>query len=149
MSLMRRLLYWAHILIIITLPRSALLTALARQKTQGETIMEMREELVRQRKATLDKGRRKILNSFGTIDPEQYQQNFIKLRQPGTGIWLTDGSEFKQWMTSKNGKLWLYGIGRLNIVQSMIINLIHCEAGAGKTILMYAVSPSGHIEYWV
>lgn len=83
------------------------------------------------------------------FDPEQYQQNFIKLRQPGTGIWLTDGSEFKQWMTSRNGQLWLYGIGRFNIVQSMIINLIHREAGAGKTILMYAVGPIGSIKYWV
>lgn len=98
--------------------------------------MEMREELVRQRKATLDKGRRKILNSFGTIDPGQYQQKFIKLRQPGTGIWFTDGSEFKQWMGSRNGKLWLCGIGRSVIAYFMtIFDLIHCKAGAGKTIL--------------
>lgn len=112
MSLMNRNSYRAHILITVNLPRSALLTALARQKSHGEAIIEIREESVRQRKARLDRGRQKILNSFGTIDPEQYQQNFIKLRQPGTGVWLTDGSEFKQWMSSRNGKLWLHGIGR-------------------------------------
>ncbi|KAL9035014.1 MAG: hypothetical protein Q9180_005089, partial [Flavoplaca navasiana] len=42
----------------------------------------------------------------------------LKLRQPQTGLWLTEGEEFSNWLNTAGSGLWLYGI-----------------PGAGKTVL--------------
>ena len=62
--------------------------------------------------------RKEILNFFGTFDPISNHEMSLQLYQSGTGLWLTEGVEFKVWTQEKNAKLWLYGI-----------------PGAGKTIL--------------
>lgn len=53
------------------------------------------------------------------VDAQLWQKSNIKLRQPGSGIWFTDGLDFQEWLSSKRPKLWVHGI-----------------PGAGKTILM-------------
>jgi len=62
--------------------------------------------------------RKIILDTFGSFDPSGHQKIAIKLRQPGTGVWFTEGSPFRRWIETPNAKLWLYGI-----------------PGAGKTVL--------------
>jgi ribosomal protein S16 len=62
--------------------------------------------------------RRKILDTIGSFDPNGHQNIAIKLRQPGTGVWFTEGPQFKHWVETPKAKLWLYGI-----------------PGAGKTVL--------------
>jgi len=64
--------------------------------------------------------RKKILDTIGPFDPSAHQNIAIKLRQPGTGVWFTEGPQFKHWLETTNGKLWLYGI-----------------PGAGKTVLTW------------
>lgn len=59
-----------------------------------------------------------MLDTIGPFDPSGHQNIAIKLRQPGTGVWFTEGAQFKQWLELANSKLWLYGI-----------------PGAGKTVL--------------
>jgi hypothetical protein len=59
------------------------------------------------------KQRKNILESLGSSDPNYYQETTIKLRQPGTGVWFTEGLQFKEWLNGKNAKLWLYGIRKL------------------------------------
>ena len=34
----------------------------------------------------------------------------VKLRLAGTGLWLTKGEEFLEWLDTDNARLWLYGI---------------------------------------
>ncbi|TEY55498.1 hypothetical protein BOTCAL_0232g00060 [Botryotinia calthae] len=58
----------------------------------------------------------------GTIDVMKWQNSNIRLRQPGTGVWFTESKEFKNWASTDNSKLWIYGI-----------------PGAGKTVLMASV----------
>ena len=57
-----------------------------------------------------DKERCKILEFFGTVDPAKNHHTAVKLRQPGTGVWFTDGQDFMNWVGTRNARLWLYGI---------------------------------------
>ncbi|RDW79079.1 uncharacterized protein DSM5745_05931 [Aspergillus mulundensis] len=51
-------------------------------------------------------------------NPKPTLQTSINLWHQNTGLWLTEGDEFKDWLGSRNGKPWLSGI-----------------PGAGKTVL--------------
>ncbi|MCJ1264939.1 hypothetical protein MMC22_004814 [Lobaria immixta] len=101
---------------------SGLLLALSKQTDINESMKGIQKELRLKREAetriTIDEGRQKVLNSFGTIDPRRNHDMSRKLRHPSTGLWLTESPEFKLWLTTTNARLWLYGI-----------------PGAGKTVL--------------
>jgi len=51
-----------------------------------------------------------MLNAIAPYDPSKHQEIAIKLRQPGTGVWFTEGPEFRNWLDTPNAKMWLYGI---------------------------------------
>jgi hypothetical protein len=51
-----------------------------------------------------------MLQYLGKLDIDKWQRTNLALRQPGTGIWFTDGEEFQSWTSTKNSKLWIYGI---------------------------------------
>lgn len=91
-----------------------------------EDVRCMKNELLHRReldvKIKLDKKRRKVIDFFGRVDPRENHQMGLKLRQSGTGLWLTKGDSFQAWLRSPDGNLWLYGI-----------------PGAGKTVLASAV----------
>jgi len=101
---------------------SGLLRALSKQTDINESVKGIQTELRLKREAdtrvTIDEHRQKVLNSFGTIDPRRNHDMSRKLRHLNTGLWLTESSEFKLWLTTANARLWLYGI-----------------PGAGKTVL--------------
>lgn len=64
----------------------------------------------------IDKERRETLEFFGTVDPTKSHNTAIGVRQPGTGIWFTDGQDFKHWVETRNARLWLYGIRKSSIL---------------------------------
>jgi ankyrin repeat protein len=106
---------------------STLIQACSRQETavtEGfERIDASLSRLTKEnKKATqilLNTHRRKILSFFGTVDPGKNQRTGMNLLHSGTGLWFTDGDEFKSWRDNGHSRLWIYGI-----------------PGAGKTILM-------------
>jgi hypothetical protein len=51
-----------------------------------------------------------MLKLLGDIDARKWQDSNIRLRQPGTGIWFTDGAEFNSWLSTNESKLWINGI---------------------------------------
>lgn len=122
---------------------SGLLQALSRQDQIRDTVREIKSELKERHEAdtriALDKERQEILKSFGKADPRTNHEMSRKLRSPGTGLWLTEGEEFGQWLETRNAKLWLYGI-----------------PGAGKTVLAASVieealrasSPSSAVAFF-
>jgi hypothetical protein len=61
---------------------------------------------------SLDDHRKKILEWLcpTTIDHMRNQESAVSLRQPGTGVWFTDSTEFEEWKLKRNSKLWLHGI---------------------------------------
>ena len=105
---------------------SGLLQALSRQDELRDTIEGFRTELKERHEAetriAINKERREILSSFAKVDPRSNHDMSRKLRSPGTGLWLTEGQEFRQWAETKNARLWFYGI-----------------PGAGKTVLAASV----------
>ena len=71
----------------------------------------------------LSNERQRVLKSFNKVDPRKSSNISWKLRHPGTGLWLTEGTEFQSWLNVVNPRLWLYGI-----------------PGASKTVLAAAVT---------
>lgn len=66
--------------------------------------------------------REKVLQFFSKTNPrDEYHKN-KELRHYMTGMWLTEGAQFKQWCNVKGSKLWLSGI-----------------PGAGKSVLAGAM----------
>lgn len=66
--------------------------------------------------------REKVLRFFSKTNPrDEYRKN-KELRHYMTGMWLTEGAQFKQWCNVKGSKLWLSGI-----------------PGAGKSVLAGAM----------
>lgn len=102
---------------------SALLQALSRQNEIGEDVREIKTELKRQRNLTdtfiITQQHKNIIDFFTTADPQITLDANIRLQQPGTGLWFTEGEEFQSWLEQPGSKLWINGI-----------------PGAGKTILM-------------
>ncbi|ETS81450.1 hypothetical protein PFICI_06452 [Pestalotiopsis fici W106-1] len=70
----------------------------------------------------IDHMRSKILDFFMVDDPSPNLRTSWNLRQPMTGLWLTESPRFREWLTEPRSKLWLSGI-----------------PGAGKTVLAGAV----------
>ena len=101
---------------------SGLLAVLSRQQDIRDTVEDIRI-LVKDRceaetRIAMSNDRRHILRSFGKVDPQERYRMSRRLWHPATGLWLTEGPEFQNWLTSANARLWLYGI-----------------PGAGKTVL--------------
>jgi hypothetical protein len=77
-----------------------------------------------------------MLDFLGRVDARKWQDSNIRLRQPGTGVWFTDGAEFKTWLLTDESKLWINGIRRFLGSNNARLVLNFVIAGAGKTILM-------------
>ena len=121
---------------------SGLLNALSKQDEFRDVIKGIKTELKERHEAdtriAFNKERQEILDSFAKVDSRSNHEMSRKLRSPGTGLWLTEGEDFKQWLETRNARLWLYGI-----------------PGAGKTVLAASVieealrasSPSTAVAY--
>jgi hypothetical protein len=72
------------------------------------------------------KERREVLEFFGTVDPTKSHHTAIGLRQPGTGIWFTDGQDFKYWIETRNARLWLYGIRKYAFLFAFLRRIRNC-----------------------
>ena len=105
---------------------SGLLQALSKHDEIRDTVEGMRIELKERHEAAtrieLNRERQEILKSFAKVDPRSNHDMSRKLRCPRTGLWLTEGEEFRQWLKTNNARLWFYGI-----------------PGAGKTVLASSV----------
>ena len=51
-----------------------------------------------------------ILDFMTSVDPEADQVKYIHMKQDMTGLWFTEGEEFKNWTNTKKATLWLCGI---------------------------------------
>ncbi|OIW24612.1 hypothetical protein CONLIGDRAFT_636747 [Coniochaeta ligniaria NRRL 30616] len=79
-----------------------------------------------------------LLDWLTTYDPTESHQNAQEDHQEGTGEWILEQPEYKEWIASSSAGLWLYGI-----------------AGAGKTVLasviienLFKTVPQGVAYYY-
>ena len=105
---------------------TGLLTALSRENELQKGVDEIKNQLRQRQEAdtriAIDKQRQKVLDSLGPCYPDKNHRMSLKLRHPGTGVWLTESDDFKRWLDTPHSKLWLRGI-----------------PGAGKTVLASSV----------
>ena len=101
---------------------SGLVQLLSNQDDIRDNVNEINTTLKQKHEADtrieVDEKRQEILRSFGSTNPSKNQKMGLKLRQPGTGLWLIQSQEYLHWAQTDNSKLWLQGI-----------------PGAGKTVL--------------
>ncbi len=71
-----------------------------------------------------------VLDWVTTVDYSSQQSDFIRRRQPGTGRWLLDSTEYQQWTRTAKHTLFCPGI-----------------SGAGKTILTSIVVDDLHTQF--
>ncbi|TVY52006.1 putative ankyrin repeat protein L93 [Lachnellula cervina] len=93
---------------------STLLKVLARQDSIQNGIYGLKSNFEADRtdriNNTIGEERIRMLNFLSKVEARTWQDSNIRLRQPGTGIWFTDGPEFKTWRSEANTKLWINGI---------------------------------------
>ncbi|KAF2813532.1 uncharacterized protein BDZ99DRAFT_381646, partial [Mytilinidion resinicola] len=97
----------------------AMLQCLSSQSDMGEALEEIKKSVKNiTTRITIDKQRQQILDFFLLVNPQPNLETSVRLRHPMTGLWLTNGLGFQQWLDLPNSRLWLSGI-----------------PGAGKTVL--------------
>jgi hypothetical protein len=102
---------------------SALLVLLERQDCIKDNLLVLKAGIeldrAKRSKIELTDMRKRWLDNLSPVDAHRWQETNIKLRQPGTAVWFTDGPVFRKWLSTARSKLWVHGI-----------------PGAGKTILI-------------
>ena len=117
---------------------TTLLQALSKQNDIDENVRDIKSELQRRCEAetrlAIDEKRQGVLKSFGSLYPGRSHDMSRKLRHPGTGLWLTEGFEFKTWQSTDNAQLWLYGIpgAGKTVLASLIIDEILAMTGPNR-----------------
>ncbi|KAF5968268.1 ankyrin repeat [Fusarium coicis] len=96
---------------------------------QDETLKEIQELKVEVRKIQdietkimLTQKRREVLSTFSKANPRLEFDNNKELRYPMTALWLTEGREFAEWLSTDEARIWCSGI-----------------PGAGKSVIAAAI----------
>ncbi|KAJ4223368.1 hypothetical protein NW759_006001 [Fusarium solani] len=92
------------------------LSCLSKVREDVKTVLDIQTNII------LDKKRQEVLDFFTKANPYSEFDTNRRLRQGFTGLWLTKGSEFEEWYTTRGSKIWCSGI-----------------PGAGKSVLAAAI----------
>ena len=94
---------------------------------------------------TIEEIRRQLLAKLSSVEYDYKHRNLIRMRHPGTGAWLADKRDFKNWKEEQRSScLCCYGIRRLPNAL-LLTSLLRTNwswiapAGSGKTILAYVL----------
>ena len=117
---------------------SGLLRALSTQGEICETVHGIEGELNR---VALKDQRRQILDSFGSTEPGKNHDMNRKLWHPCTGLWLTNGTQFRGWLSAKTAKnIWCYGIpgsGKTVLASAVIEEVLRCRSHSVAAAFFY------------
>ena len=92
------------------------------QASAAEILAEVKDTKRITARIQLDKKRRRVLDFFLKVNPQDRYETSLSLRHPRTGMWLLRLAAFQTWTDMPGSKLWLTGI-----------------PGAGKTVLAGSV----------
>jgi len=106
---------------------TVLLRKLSRHHDQADGRManiqsDVRRTLEITRRVEINAKRRDVLDVFSRADTQPAFEASVSKRFPFTGLWLTEGDQFQNWLSTPRSRLWLGGI-----------------PGAGKTVLAGAM----------
>ena len=94
---------------------TGILKALSRQNAAANDLAAIKNELKAAREAktriTIDKNRHQALDFMCTTSTRVNHEKSLRLRYPGTGLWLIESDEFQQWLNGNEApRLWFCGI---------------------------------------
>ncbi|KAF4332836.1 ankyrin repeat [Fusarium beomiforme] len=99
---------------------------LSRQEETRKEIRELKEQVRRvldiETKISLNEKRQEVLSTFTKTNPRLDFETNKELRHPMTALWLTEGSEFAEWVSTDKARIWCSGI-----------------PGAGKSVIAGAI----------
>src|SRR5271170_2757062 len=79
---------------------------------------------------------RQVIGSWlSSLNFQASQNEFIQRRRKGTGEWLLESREFKEWRDGTSEMLWCPGDGKIIFVTRSHVLTGQRVAGSGKTIL--------------
>ena len=59
---------------------------------------------------SMNDARRCVLRSYAeVVEPHKYLSATVKLHQMGTGLWISEDTDFETWLKSSRAKLYLTG----------------------------------------
>ncbi|KAG0131113.1 hypothetical protein HOY82DRAFT_519449 [Tuber indicum] len=106
-------------------------------------VLELKKDQEEERRlAVLKRKGDKFLKILNWLSPAERWRNYdaaCMLRQPGTGEWLTERDDFKEWLQKDNSMLWVHGIPGCGktILSAVIIDKIQDEIKQTDTELIY------------
>ncbi|KAJ7249844.1 ankyrin repeat domain-containing protein [Mycena rebaudengoi] len=110
-------------------------TVTATAKGHDDILNEVKDAVLEQRLLINGAEREKIIEWVSPLNFFSRNEDIFRARQNGTGMWLLDDIQFKDWVLSPGGTLWCYGM-----------------PGAGKTVLSSIITeflrsqfPNGNI----
>lgn len=73
----------------------------------------------------LEENKQKILRWLKPVDHSELQATAFRRREPGTGDWFFNSSEFNNWKYHPSASLWMNGSGMvlLGVIDDIITNL--------------------------
>ena len=80
------------------------------QRTQESGINEIRATQTRQESRFLNQESQQLLRWLSPSNCRDTQKDVFSRRQEGTGKWLFETSEFKNWLDGENRAIWCPGI---------------------------------------
>ncbi|KAF4965115.1 hypothetical protein FSARC_7054 [Fusarium sarcochroum] len=105
---------------------SKLQLCLTRQEETGKGIQQLEREVRKvqdiQTRISLNQKRKDILNTFIKANPRNEFEINKSLRHPMTALWLTESTDFEDWFSTQQARIWCSGI-----------------PGAGKSVIASAI----------
>ena len=84
-----------------------------------ETTLQWREEAERSaRTSVLEQTRKRIFDWLMITDPGTNHRSACQRHQPGTGAWLSESMDYREWETGNISVLWLSAMGQYNSSRS-------------------------------
>lgn len=93
--------------------------------------------------------KRKVLGFFNRSNPRSEFEMAKKLRHPLTGLWLTEGADFKDWLATPNSSLWLTGIpgaGKSVLAGATIAECLHEKKSKANPAVAYFICTHRDVE---
>ncbi|KAJ7249835.1 ankyrin repeat-containing domain protein [Mycena rebaudengoi] len=96
-------------------------TVTATAKGHDDILNEVKDAVLEQRLLINGAEREKIIEWVSPLNFFSRNEDIFRARQNGTGMWLLDDIQFKDWVLSPGGTLWCYGMRAGKTVLSSII----------------------------
>jgi hypothetical protein len=110
------------------------------QKGIQEVKADIRKILDIETKISLDDKRREVLFTFTKVNPLLDFESNKELRHPMTALWLTEGLEFTDWLSTDKARIWCSGIpgaGKSVIAAAIIDECLQRHISSPRTAVCY------------